>query len=234
MRRSITEGCTDPTTPAASKARVKPRLRGASHRYAFLASLLPCLLLVWSAPDGRATLASAVYAGSLVGLLGTSALYHGVHWSPRARFWLARLDLAMIFALIAGTYTPIAMLRLEPRLGTVVLTGMWGAALLGGVLKTIWIAPPKWASAATYVGVGSVALVFLPEVVVAIGGPATGLIILGGVLYVAGAVVYGLQRPDPLPEVFGYHEIFHAFVVAAATVHFVAIALYIVPASPPA
>ena len=127
-----------------------------------------------------------------------------------------------------------ALARLEPQLGSVVLTGGWGAALLGGVLKTIWIAPPKWASAAIYVGVGSVALVFAPEVVAAIGGPATALVILGGVLYVAGAVVYGLQRPDPLPEIFGYHEIFHAFVVAAATVHFVAIALYIVPANPPA
>ena len=226
----------DPTHPASSirTARVKPRLRGASHRYAFLASLLPCLLLVVDAPDGRATWASVVYAVSLVGLLGTSALYHGVHWSPRARFWLARLDLTMIFALIAGTYTPIAMLRLEPRLGSVVLTGVWGAALLGGVVKTLWKDPPKWASAAIYVGVGSMAVVFLPEVVAAIGATATALMLAGGILYVAGAVVYGLQRPDPLPEVFGYHEIFHALVVAAATVHFVTIAFYIIPEGPPA
>ncbi len=226
----------DPTHPASSirTARVKPRLRGASHRYAFLASLLPCLLLVVDAPDGRATWASVVYAVSLVGLLGTSALYHGVHWSPRARFWLARLDLTMIFALIAGTYTPIAMLRLEPRLGSVVLTGVWGAALLGGVVKTLWKDPPKWASAAIYVGVGFMAVVFLPEVVAAIGATATALMLAGGILYVAGAVVYGLQRPDPLPEVFGYHEIFHALVVAAATVHFVTIAFYIIPEGPPA
>jgi len=210
---------------------VKPRLRGVWHRYGFLACVLPCVLLIWSAPRGRATLASAVYALSLVGLLGTSALFHGVHWSPRARFWLGRLDFAMIFALIAGTYTPIAMLRLEPKLGTVVLAGVWGAALLGAVLKTIWIDPPKWASAAIYVGVGSVALLFLPRVIAAIGVPATALMGLGGVLYVAGAVVYGIQWPDPLPEVFGYHEIFHAFVVAAASVHFLAIAFYIVPGS---
>jgi hemolysin III len=214
------------------KTRVKPRLRGVSHRYAFLAALLPCLLLVHSAPAGRATLASAVYAGSLLALLGTSALYHEVHWSPRARFWLARLDLALIFALIAGTYTPIAMLELEPRLGSVVLSGVWGAALLGAVLKTIWIDPPKWASAAIYVGVGSVALAFLPQVAAAIGDTATALMMLGGGLYVAGAIVYGLQWPDPLPEFFGYHEIFHAFVVAAAAVHFTTIALYVVPAGP--
>jgi hemolysin III len=214
------------------KTRVKPRLRGVSHRYAFLAALLPCLLLVHSAPAGRATLASAVYAGSLLALLGTSALYHEVHWSPRARFWLGRLDLALIFALIAGTYTPIAMLELEPQLGSVVLSGVWGAALLGAVLKTIWIDPPKWASAAIYVGVGSVALAFLPQVVAAIGDTATALMMLGGGLYVAGAIVYGLQRPDPLPEFFGYHEIFHACVVAAAAVHFTTIALYVVPACP--
>ena len=215
------------------KARVKPRLRGVSHRYAFVAALLPCLLLVGYAPSGRATLASAVYAGSLLGLLGTSALYHGIHWSPRTRYWVARVDLAMIFVLIAGTYTPIAMLRLEPPQASLVLSAVWGAALCGGILKTVWVAPPKWASAAIYVGVGSVALLFLPQVVAAIGVPATALMLLGGVLYIAGAIVYGLQRPDPIPEVFGYHEMFHAFVVAAAAVHFVAIAVYIIPASPP-
>jgi hemolysin III len=213
-------------------ARVKPRLRGVSHRYAFIASLLPCLLLVWKAPSGRATLASAVYAGSLVALLGTSALYHGIHWAPRTRFWVARLDLLMIFVLIAGTYTPIAMLRLEPELAAVVLALVWGAALLGGILKTLWSEPPKWASAAVYVGVGSVAILFLPHVVVALGFPATVLMLLGGAFYVAGAIVYGLQRPDPVPAVFGYHELFHAFVLAGAAVHFVAIAVYIVPDVP--
>jgi hemolysin III len=213
------------------KGRVKPRLRGVLHRYALIASLLPCLLLVLEAPSGRATLASSVYAGSLVGLLGTSALYHGVNWSPRARFWLARLDLVMIFVLIAGTYTPIVMLRLEPELASWVLAGVWGTVLCGGVLKAIWVDPPKWASAAIFVGVGSVALPFLPLVAVAIGGPATALMLLGGGFYVAGAVVYGLQRPDPIPAAFGYHEIFHALVIAGAAVHFVAIAVYIIPSN---
>jgi hemolysin III len=210
-------------------ARLKPRLRGVSHRYAFLASLLPCCLLVAAAPNGRATLASIVYSGSLLGLLGTSSLYHEVTWSPRARFWMARLDLFMIFALIAGTYTPIAMLRLDPQLGWVVLVGVWGSAIFGGVLRTIWVAPPKWASAAVFVSVGSVALLFLPDVVAAIGVPATALMALGGTLYMTGAVVYGLQRPDPFPSSFGYHEIFHAFVIAGATLHFIAIAVYIIP-----
>jgi hemolysin III len=211
------------------KVRVKPRLRGISHRYAFVGALLPAVLLVWLAPSGRATWASAIYAGSLVGLLGTSALYHGVTWSERARFWVGRVDLVMIFVLIAGTYTPIAMLRLEPDLAPVVLTAVWSTALLGGIVKVIWRDPPKWASAAIYVSVGSVAIFFLPQVVAAIGPTATALMLVGGVLYGLGALVYGVQRPDPIPEVFGYHEIFHLFVIAAAGVHFAATALYVVP-----
>ena len=211
---------------------MKPQLRGVSHRYAFMAALLPCVMLVWKAPSGRATLASAVYCGSLLGLLGTSALYHGIDWSPRTRYWVARIDLAMIFVLITGTYTPIAMLRLEPQLASIVLLAVWGTALCGAILETIWVAPPKWASAAVYVGVGSVALLFLPQVVDAIGGRATALMLLGGALYIAGAIVYGLQRPDPFPEVFGYHEMFHAFVIAGAAVHFLAIAIYVTPLSP--
>jgi hemolysin III len=223
----------DTPTPLFAAARVKPRFRGVSHRYAFLASLLPCLLLVWLAPTRHAALASAVYVASLVGLLGTSALYHGVHWSPRKRFWVGRLDFMMIFVLIAGTYTPIAMLRLEPPLATAVLVGVWGTALLGGIVKTIWRDPPKWASALIFVSVGSAAVFVLPSVVEAIGIAATRLMLLGGVFYIAGAVVYGLQRPDPVPAVFGYHEIFHAFVIAGAFVHFAAIAIYIVPTAPP-
>jgi hemolysin III len=181
---------------------VKPRLRGVSHRYAFMASLLPCLLLVSKAPGGRATLASALYAGSLLGLLGTSALYHGINWTPRARFWVARLDLLMIFVLIAGTYTPIAMLKLDPQLASVVLIGMWGTVIFGGLLMLLGD-PPKWASAAIFVSFGSVAMLFLPQIVAAMGVPGTALIVLGGVLYVAGAIVYGLQRPEPMPTVFG-------------------------------
>jgi len=231
MHHSSREGF-EKQIPTSTKTRVKPRLRGVLHRYAFVASLLPCLLLITEAPSGRATLASIVYAGSLVGLLGTSALYHGINWSPRSRFWVARLDLLMIFVLIAGTYTPIAMLRLEPQLAPVVLAAVWGTALFGGVLKTIWREPPKWGSAVIFVSVGSAAVLFLPQIITAIGVPATALMLLGGALYVAGAIVYGLERPDPIPAVFGYHEIFHAFVIAGAFVHFVTIAVYIIPGAP--
>jgi len=215
-----------------TEARVKPRWRGVSHRYAFIAALLPCLFLVWAAPSGRATLASAVYVASLLGLLCTSALFHEVHWSPRARFWIGRLDLLMIFVLIAGSYTPVAMLRLAPELGSTVLMGVWTTVLCGGVLKTVWAEPPKWVSAAIFVSVASVALLFLPDVIAGIGETATALMLLGGVLYMTGAAVYGLQWPDPFPASFGYHEIFHAFVIAGAAVHFVTNAIYVVLGEP--
>jgi len=210
-------------------ARVKPRFRGQLHRYAFFVSLLPGLLLVLSAPTHRAAVVAGLYASSLAALLGTSALYHCVHWQPRARFWMARLDLAMIFVLIAGTYTPIAVLALEPPLSTIALTGMWVLAAAGSVLKIFWVNASKAASSCLYVAVGSIAVLFMPQVTASLGGSATALLVTGGALYIAGAVVYGLQRPDPLPEVFGYHEIFHGFVVAGAAVHFAVVALYVIP-----
>jgi hemolysin III len=210
-------------------ARVKPRFRGELHRYAFFASLLPGLLLVLSAPTHRAAAVAGLYAASLAALLGTSALYHCVHWSPRARFWMARLDLAMIFVLIAGTYTPIAVLALQPPLSTIAVTGMWLLAAAGSILKIFWVDATKAASSCLYVAVGSIAVLFMPQVTSSLGAAATSLLVIGGLLYIAGAVVYGLQRPDPFPEVFGYHEIFHGFVVAGAAVHFAVVALYVIP-----
>lgn len=209
--------------------RVKPSWRGLSHKYAFFASILPGLGLVLAAPTARATVAAATYAVSLAGLLGTSALYHRITWQPRARYWMGRLDLSMIFILIAGSYTPIALLALRPDAAKPVLWTVWGAAAAGIGLKLLWTSPPKWASSVVYVAMGSVGVFFLPEIARSLGVVATTLFATGGVLYVLGAVVYALQRPDPLPHVFGYHEIFHALVVVAATVHFVAVAVYVLP-----
>ena len=225
----------DPISPPAAPpapTRVKPRLRGVSHRYAFLVGMIPCALLVWKAPSGSATIASAIYAASLLGLFGTSALFHEIHWSPRARFWIGRLDLLMIFVLIAGSYTPVAMLRLSPGLGSRVMVGVWTTVLVGGIVKTLWRHPPKWVSAVIFVGIASSALLFLPDVIAGIGPTATALMLLGGGLYTLGAAAYGLQWPDPVPATFGYHEIFHAFVIAGAAVHFATIAGYVVLGAP--
>jgi len=228
-RTGSTEMKQIPARPAVAPARIKPRLRGVSHQYAFFVSLITGLLLVVSAPTARAAVAAGTFAASLTLLLGVSALYHRVTWTPRARFWMARLDLAMIFVLIAGTYTPIALLALKGTLATVVLVGIWALAVLGTVLKVFWTDPPKWASACVYVAVGSVGVLFIPQVVSAVGGTGATLLGVGGLLYIAGALTYGLQRPDPVPTVFGYHEVFHALVIAAAAFHYLAVAIYVVP-----
>jgi len=135
----------------------------------------------------------------------------------------------MIFVLIAGSYTPIALLALEEPLASLVLWLAWGAAAAGIVLKLLWTDPPKWASSLVYVAMGSMGVFFLPALVESVGAPAMALYLIGGLLYIAGAAVYGLQRPDPLPASFGYHEIFHALVIVAASTHFAAVAIYLVP-----
>jgi hemolysin III len=209
---------------------VKPRLRGVVHQWAFFAALLAGVALVVLAPAGPATAAAAVYAVALAGLLGTSALYHRVTWRPRARAWMRRLDHSMIFVLIAGTYTPFAALVLTGSLRTVVLVGVWCGAAAGVLFSLTWVRAPKWLTAAAYVALGWFALIALPEIASRAGAAALALLLLGGLAYTTGAVVYALRRPDPAPAVFGYHEVFHVLVVAAAVAHFAAVAAFAVPA----
>jgi hemolysin III len=210
----------------------KPRMRGVTHQWAFFVSLATGVALVASAPTGRATLAAGVYAVSVAGLFGASALYHRINWtSLTARRWMRRLDHSMIFLLIAGTYTPFALLTLEGTIATVILVAVWSGAIAGIVLKLFWIDAPKWLVALIYVILGWVAVAAFPELLATIGVTATALVAAGGVLYTAGAVIYALRRPDPAPTVFGYHEIFHALVIAAAAVHFAVVAFYVVPSA---
>ena len=211
---------------------VKPRLRGVSHQWAFFLSLVAGLVLVIVAPAGRPTVAALIYAVSLAGLFGTSALYHRVNWSSAgARRWMRRLDHSMIFLLIAGTYTPFALLSLEGTLSTVILIVVWAGALGGIVMKLAWIDAPKPLTAAVYVCLGLVGAAATPDLVAEAGVTATALVAAGGVLYVTGAVVYARGRPDPVPEVFGYHEVFHALVIAAAALQYAAVVFFVVPDS---
>ena len=208
----------------------RPRFRGVFHQYAFFASLITGAVLVLVAPTRKATTAAAIYAASVSGLFGASALYHRVTWRPATRRWMRRLDHSMIFVLIAGTYTPFALLVLHGTLATVVLAIVWGGAAAGVILKLAWVDAPKWLMAAIYLGLGWVGAATVPQLVSRAGIGAVTLLFIGGALYSAGAIIYALRRPDPRPAVFGYHEIFHILVIAAAASHYAAIAGYALPA----
>jgi hemolysin III len=206
----------------------KPKLRGVLHQWAFFVSLVTGTVLVLVAPAGRATLAVAIYALTVAGLFGVSAIYHRVNWtSATARRWMRRLDHSMIFLLIAGTYTPFALLVLDGALATAILVAVWGGALAGIVLNLVWIDAPKWLTAVVYVALGWVAVIAFPGLFDNLGVTPTMLIALGGVLYTIGAVVYAVGKPDPVPAVFGYHEVFHALVIAAAGVQYGVVAFYV-------
>jgi hemolysin III len=210
--------------------KVKPKLRGVSHEWAFFVSLVAGGALIAAADDAAARISVAIYAGSLSALLGTSALYHRVDWKrPEVRRWMRRLDHSMIFVLIAGTVTPFLVLVLDGPFADALLVAVWVGSLAGIVVELIWIDAPKWVTAAVYLVVGWIGALAFPAIVSHAGLGAGALIAFGGILYTIGAVVYARQRPDPRPATFGYHEIFHVLVILAAAAHFAAVALYALP-----
>jgi hemolysin III len=214
---------------AGSSEPVKPRLRGVSHQYAFFVSVGCGVGLILAASGGRARIAATIYAVAVSALLGTSALYHRLTWRPKARRWMRRLDHSMIFVLIAGTYTPVALLALRGSLANTILIVLWVGALGGVVFKLAWIDAPKWLFAAVYVLLGLVTAAVFGELPATIGWLGVAGLATGGLLYLLGAVVYTSGRPNPFPKVFGYHEIFHALVLAAASLHYAVIAFAVVP-----
>ena len=207
----------------------KPRLRGVSHEYAFFVSIATGVALIAAASDARARLAASIYAGAVTALLGTSALYHRVTWRPRARRWMRRLDHSMIFVLIAGTYTPVCLLALKGSLAHTILIVVWAGALGGAIFKLVWIDAPKWLFAAVYLALGWVSVAVFGELPAAVGWLGVAGLAGGGLLYTAGAVIYASERPNPWPRTFGYHEVFHAFVLAAAAMHYAVIAFAVLP-----
>jgi hemolysin III len=205
------------------RASTKPLLRGVSHEIAAALALVAWFALALTAPTERARAAANVYGPSLFALFLVSAIYHRPTWTPRARRVMRRLDHAAIFVLVAGTYTPMCLL-LPPSSGLPLLAVVWGGAALGVLQSIFWVNAPKPIVAAAYVLLGWVVVPVLPALRAAVGGTPVALLAGGGALYTIGAVVYATRRPDPFPRVFGYHEVFHALVIAAAACHLAVVA----------
>jgi hemolysin III len=198
--------------------------------YSFFVALVAGGGLILSSPTDRARIATAVYAAALAGLFGTSALYHRITWSPTARRWMRRLDHSMIFTLIAGTFTPFAVALGDER-AAALLVAVWAAAIVAVLVKLFWIDGPKWVSVALALAMGWVMAGAAPGLALRAGAAAGVLVFAGGLLYTAGALAYAFRRPDLAPGTFGYHELFHSCVSAAALAHFIAIAAFVVPYS---
>jgi hemolysin III len=212
------------TVPVAGK----PLLRGVLHQVAFLVSLVVGTLLIVGADGDSRHVAAAVFAGSVAACFGASALYHRVTWTPPRRRWMRRVDHAGIYLLIAGTYTPICLLVLDGAWRIVVLAIVYAGATAAVVLKFAWVDAPKWLAAVLGIALGWVGVVILPQLATRLDPAAVALLGVGGLAYTAGAIIYARRRPNPLPAVFGYHEVFHALTIAAVACQYVAIAFFVI------
>ena len=208
----------------------KPLLRGVLHQLAFSASLVVGTLLIVGVEGTRRHVAAAVFAGSVAACFGASALYHRVTWTPRVRPWLRRVDHAGVYLLIAGTYTPVCLLVLDGAWRVAVLSTVYLFALLAIAFKFAWVDAPKWLAVAIGLALGWGGLVALPQLIARLDAAAVILLAAGGVAYTVGAVIYALRRPDPVPSIFGYHELFHALTIMAVVCQYVAIAFFVVHA----
>jgi hemolysin III len=204
---------------------VRPRLRGWLHAGAFPLALAAGIVLICLAPTRRDAAACTVFAVSSWLLFGVSGIYHTGRWGPRWKAILRRFDHTNIFLIIAGTYTPVSLTLLPHGSAVLLLSLVWAGALVGIGFRMFWLTAPRWVYVPCYIALGWAALFFLPDLL-RTGGPAVvTLIVTGGVLYSVGAVVYALKRPDLSPRWFGFHELFHAFTVAAFCCHYIAVAL---------
>jgi hemolysin III len=218
---------TDELVPLEPLEPPKPTWRGRIHLVAFLVSIPAGLGLVLLSQGVSAHVAAAIFALSLVGLFGTSAIYHTGDWAPHVRARLRRMDHAMIFVLIAGSYTPITLLALQPAWGISLLAIVWTVAVVGVTLALLHFGALHRLGGYLYIGMGWIVVIALPAVITSLGPSELALLFAGGVLYTVGAIGLRLQRPNPRPLVFGYHEVWHAMTVAAAVCHFTLVAMLV-------
>jgi hemolysin III len=217
---------------ADKMAEVKPQLRGWLHAATAPLALAAGIVLVALSPTSSTRIGSAAFALSALLVFTVSAIYHRGTWSPRTWAFLRRFDHANIFVLIAGTYTPYALLFLQGSARTTLLLLVWGAALAGVVFRVFWIDAPRWLYTPMYFALGWAAVFFIPQFMEGADRFSSGvavatlvLVAVGGILYTLGGVVYGLKRPDPSPRWFGFHEVFHSFTVLAFAAHYVGVSL---------
>ncbi|MGA2036674.1 MAG: hemolysin III family protein [Acidimicrobiales bacterium] len=216
----------EPADAGPALEATRPLLRGWIHLGALCVFVVAGPVLAAQAPTTWTATALAVYALSIVALFGVSTAFHRVRWAPAARRRMRRADHATIFVAIAGTYTAVAGLALRGWAQVLVLCLAWTGAAVGITLRQVWLDAPKWAIALPYVILGWCALAVIPQLLDGLGSAGFGLLLAGGAVYSAGAVVYALRKPDLVPGVFGYHELFHACTVVGASLHFALIAAY--------
>ena len=212
-----------PTEPTLAK----PLLRGVLHQVAFVLALAVAPFVIYAADGTRARVSVGVFAASVAACFGASALYHRVTWTPRVRPWMRRIDHAGVYLLIAGTYTPVSLIALGGAWRPAILAIVWTGAAAAIVLKFAWVDAPKWLAAAIGIALGWVAVVALPQLASHVAPAAVVLLVIGGLAYTAGAIVYARRRPDPAPAIFGYHELFHALTIVAVSCQYTAIALIV-------
>jgi len=206
----------------------RPALRGVFHQVGFSVSLVVGTLLIVGADGTRQHVAAAVFAAAVAICFGSSALYHRITWTPELRLWMRRVDHAGVYLLIAGTYTPVCLLVLTGAWRWTVLAVVWAGSGAAAIFKFVWVAAPKWLAAAIGIALGWVAVAVLPQLASRLDPAGVALLGAGGLVYTAGAIIYARGRPDPVPAVFGYHELFHALTLIAVSCQYVAIAFFIV------
>ncbi len=181
------------------------------------------------AHTARGYVGAAIFGASLILVYGTSALYHLPPWDERMTDLMRRVDHAMIFVLIVGTYTPFCLIALGNAWGTGLLSATAGVAGAGALMRLVWLNTPRWLAVLPYLAAGWIALVAAPQILQHLNAAPLGLLLLGGVAYSVGAVIYALKRPDPWPSIFGFHEVFHSFTMMGSTFHYLAVAVYLLP-----